>query len=312
LADAELFDPEWHDGEGRISGPIPFSGRVFAQRAFHDAVSLADGRVLLVGGDLAGSLEIFDPSVGARGEFRSAGSMIHGPRFGLTATLLQDGRVFIAGGLFANQKPTAKTELYDPTTETCTSGPDLLEARHSHSATLLADGRVWIAGGVGKRSSDVFDPRSGSITRGPDLLTPRDDHRATLLADGRVLVTAGQDEKARVQRSCEIVDVAARRSVAVGSLREARADHAQVRLADGSVLVIGGEYDLGDDDDRVLDSIERFDPRTGEFTPYGRLEVSRDDFVAVLLPDGRVAVIGGQSTNDRALASIEFVRPRSK
>jgi Galactose oxidase, central domain len=312
LADAELFDPAGNDGAGQIIGSLRFASRIFAARAFHDAVPLDAGRVLLIGGDLAGSLELFDPMLGVRGEFQPAGSLLHGPRFGLSATRLRDGRVFIVGGLFANQKPTKKTELFDPRTGVCVSGPDLSEPRHSHSAVLLDDGRVWIAGGVGKSSSDLFDPTSGRITPGPRLLAPRDDHRATVLLDGRVLVTAGQDAKARVQRSCEIVDIDGKGSVAIDSLRESRADHAQVLLPDGSVLVVGGEYDIGDDADRVLDSVERFDPRTNRFTPYGRLAIPRDDCVAIVLGDGRVAVIGGQTTGDRALASVEFLTPDAK
>lgn len=306
LADAELFVPD-AKSLGQFVGPIKLSGRLFAARCFHDAVALDEGRVLLVGGDLPGSLELFDPHVGARGEFRPAGALIHGPRFGLTATRLRDGRVFIAGGLFANQKPTKKTEIYDPKTNECIAGPDLLDARHSHTATLLEDGRVLIAGGVGKKSTDLFDPKSNSMTRGPSLLAFRDDHRATLLADGSVLITGGQDEKARVQRSCERIDAQATHSVAVGSLGEPRADHAQVLLADGSVLVLGGEFDVGDDEDRVLDSIERFDPRTGRFSAAGRLAVPRDDCAAIVLGDGRVLVVGGQSTGDRALASVELL-----
>jgi hypothetical protein len=305
LADAELFVPG--DGADRVLGPIPLSGRLFAARCFHDAVALDDGRVLLVGGDLPGSIELFEPGAGVRGEFRVGCPLVHGPRFGLTATRLEDGRVFIAGGLFANQKPTKKTEIYDPKTNRSIAGPDLTDARHSHTATLLADGRVLLAGGVGRKSTDLYDPRTNSIARGPSLLAVRDDHRATLLRDGSVLLTGGQDEKARVQRACERIDAKATRSVAVGSLGEPRADHAQVLLGDGSVLVLGGEYDVGDDDDRVLDSIERFDARTGKFEPAGRLAVPRDDCAAIVLDDGRVLVVGGQSIGDRALASVEFV-----
>lgn len=308
LADAELLDPAWSEGIGRITGPIALSGKLFAARCFHDAVALDGGGVLLVGGDLPGSIEIFDPAAGARGEFKTGGPLLHGPRFGLTATRLEDGRVLIAGGLFANQKPTKKTEIYDPTTKKSIAGPDLTEARHSHTATLLQDGRVLITGGVGKKTTDLFDPKTQSIARGPDMLAYRDDHRATLLKNGTVLLAAGQDEKARVQRSCEVIDVRASRSIAVGSLGEARADHAQLLLNDGTVLVLGGEYDVGDDEDRILDSIERFDPRTEKFSTLGKLKIPRDDCVALQLDDGRVVVIGGQTTGDQALASIEFVR----
>ena len=60
---------------------------------------LADGRVLLVGGQddngaTLASAEIFDPKTG---KFTATGSM-KDPRWGQTETVLQDGRVLITGG----------------------------------------------------------------------------------------------------------------------------------------------------------------------------------------------------------------------
>ncbi len=309
LATAEIVDPSYHDGEGRVSPPFPLAGKLFASRAFHDAVRRSDGAVFLVGGDVAGSIELYDPSKGVRGECRTLGVLLHGPRFGLTATLLPDGRIFIAGGAFANQKPTAKTEIFDPKTNKSVAGPDLSEPRLSHTATLLVDGRVLIAGGVGRRSTDLFDPKAMKLVRGPDLTTVRDDHRATRLSDGRVLITAGQDEKARVQASAEIFDPLTLRCRATGSLAVARADHCQVLLADGRVVVLGGESDDGHDDDEILASVEVFDPLSLTFSKSKSLAVARDDAAAVVLPDQRVLVVGGQTTGDVAVSSVEFLKP---
>src|SRR5439155_12729178 len=66
------------------------------------AVTLADGRILLVGGTGAGggetavlsSVELFDPVADV---FTRTGDL-HQARQDLTATRLQDGRVLVAGG----------------------------------------------------------------------------------------------------------------------------------------------------------------------------------------------------------------------
>ena len=68
-------------------------------RAYHSAVLLTDGRVLLIGGHgnggtPAASTELYDP---ATGTFSATGPMTT-PRLGSTATLLADGRVLVAGG----------------------------------------------------------------------------------------------------------------------------------------------------------------------------------------------------------------------
>jgi hypothetical protein len=96
----------------------------------HTATLLSDGNVLLAGGDwgevappipFSASAELYDP---AKGTFGSTGGM-HANRWGHTATLLNDGRVLIAGGFsfvgsFGPNSSQGKTEtlstgeLYTP------------------------------------------------------------------------------------------------------------------------------------------------------------------------------------------------------
>ena len=42
----------------------------------------------------------------------------------------------------------SSTEIYDPVTNTWSSGPGLPNPRVAHSATLMGDGRVLITGGI--------------------------------------------------------------------------------------------------------------------------------------------------------------------
>jgi hypothetical protein len=77
---------------------------------------LQDGRVLIVGGvdseHVLESVEIYDP---ATGKFTETGSMA-APRVYFSSTLLNDGRVLIAGGAGVNGSCSASTETYDPST----------------------------------------------------------------------------------------------------------------------------------------------------------------------------------------------------
>ncbi len=310
--DAEILDPFHGDGAGRVLPPTPLSGRIVSGRAGHAAVALSGGRVVLVGGDLAGTVELFDPDLGPSGRFRPLGALPGGARMALTATRLDDDEVLVTGGMTAARRACAFASIVDVKDGTIEAIEPLSVTRASHTATRLADGRVLVAGGVGRASTELFDPATRRFAPGPSLRHVRDDHRATLLADGSVLVTGGQDGGGRSRRTTERFVPGDDAFVAGPDLTVARADHAQVVLADGRVVLLGGEDDDGRNVDVVLDAVEAFDPETGRFVPLAPLSNPRDDHAAVVLRDGRICVVGGQTTGDRALRAVEYYRPRPR
>ena len=287
---------------------IPLSGAVFAARAGHAAVPLQGGKVLIAGGDLGGSVELFEPGEPGPGAFRRIGQLPGGPRIDLTATALLDGRVLIVGGIDGSRKSSRRCEIFDPNGERILKGPDLALARHGHSATLLNDGRVLIAGGVGRSSTELFDPTRNRFLPGPKMAHSRDDHAASMLADGTVLITGGQLASGPTVSSTERFDPSKDRFSSSRPMHLDRADHVQMVLPDGAVLVMGGESDDGKGHDTILDSVERFDPASGRFEQVERMEFRRDDHAAAMLPDGRILIVGGQGPGDRPLRSVEFYR----
>lgn len=111
-------------------------------------MSLADGRVLLMGGfvTIGGfnrtiiNSELYDP---ASQSWAATGDLFR-PRHGHTATLLSIGEVLVVGGAQVDSIPTA--ELFNPTTGiwTRTNGPFF--NRTGHTASLLHDGTVLVVG----------------------------------------------------------------------------------------------------------------------------------------------------------------------
>lgn len=143
------------------------TGNLVQARSAHTATLLPDGRVFIAGGVKPGittffaqeldSFEIYEP---ASGTF-TIGSL-RMPRTFHTATLLNDGRVFLAGGAFNFPEVTERTEIFDPVTSSTIEGPALTHARMLHSAHLLPAGKVIVVGGVSNsaetlNSVDVFD-----------------------------------------------------------------------------------------------------------------------------------------------------------
>jgi hypothetical protein len=193
---AEIYDP--------LTGTFSPTGCLVHTRWQHTAEGLADGTVLIIGGEniccVVAAVEIYDS---ATGTFSLAGNPPD-PRDFHTATGLPDGTVLVAGGLklFDIDPANATAEIYDPATGTFLPTGSLAQARYIHTATGLADGTVLMAAGYdghnGLGSAEIYDPATGEFSPTGGLAHARAHHTATGLADGTVLVVGGYDGTSRL------------------------------------------------------------------------------------------------------------------
>jgi len=108
IGSAEIYDP--------ATKSWSVTGRLNNGRDDHQAVSLADGTVLMLGGfkdAFLDSVELYDP---ATGSFTQRAPLLE-PRSDHRAVLLDDGRVLVAGGqkgASGYYYPLTSTELYQP------------------------------------------------------------------------------------------------------------------------------------------------------------------------------------------------------
>ena len=226
------------------------------------------------------------------------------PRVNHTATLLQNGKVLIAGGWF-NGIWLNTAELYDPASETWTPTGNLGVGRQRHKATLLQNGKVLVVGGedssVNLDSAELYDPATGSWTPTGNLSTARNRFTAALLQNGKVLVAGGVNSSGTLN-SAELYDPATGNWAPTGNLGEVRQLHTATLLNNGKVIIAAGANNCC-----MLDSAELYDPATGSWTPTGNLGGARRWHTATLLSNGKVLVAGGY--DGALLASAELYDP---
>ena len=258
---------------------------------------LADGRVLLAGGHVMNSVglpnaSIFDPGTST---FVQQPNMDLG-RWYPSLVTLASGDVVVMSGEISPGVVNAIPEVWEDGTSTwreLTAAPLVLPLYPS--AFMGPDGRVFVA----TFSSRYLDTSGTGAWTFVDNQNDsgRDNYgSACLLADGRVMFAGGGDPPLS---SCEEIDLNAVSPSwsFVSAMPEARRQHNVTILPDGSLLVTGGSSSAGFNTPDGPKAAIHWNPDTDVWTTWAtETEYRGYHSEAVLLPDARVASIGGDGT----------------
>jgi hypothetical protein len=283
--------------DGRVLG---FGGRDFTNDGTYPQSTLDGGtpgypdRLALLWDPATGTWQRTGRLLAGRGESSSGNRG--------TATLLDDGRVFVTGGFTCCGAPslwwTNETEFYDPSSGTFSSGPPAPQVHGQSTGTKLSDGRVLIIGYAGDSpdhsappymAADIFDPHTNSWTTAtPPPLPLVGFGSSTLLPDGRLLVLrGGGGGNARA-----VLYDPAHNSWSTPTTAPVNALAPAALLGNGKVLVPG------------FDASGLFDPVSDTWSVIDGDHLSAQPRSAVTLQDGRAFLVGTTYLDDGAGAPV--------
>ncbi len=225
---AEIYDPA---NNGWVNAGTMIGGDRFAS----PANALANGDIVLAGGAFGIGIATTELYHQFAGTWAQAASMSVARRWH-SATLLNDGRIFAAGGYTNDVVGYASTEIYNSLANTWAPAAPMPSARVGHTATLLSNGKVLIAGGQTNGqfvfNSILYDPSTNSMSQPIPLIGVHSRHTATVLGNGTVFITGNG--------SAELYDPSLNTWSATSAPAINRREHRAALLANGKVLIIGG------------------------------------------------------------------------
>ncbi len=278
-AEAGAADPSW------TSGPnLP------APRYQHQALALANGGVMVVGGLDDGFAPLRTALIS---DGRLAGWSVSRTfdRVDARACVLASGKVLVTGGRYDGAGGDAKSatcELYDPSSGTWSPTGALHVGRYLHVIEALADGGAVVIGGISDATDPMdpgndhiahenpierFDPATGHWTALPAIVAAASATSVTL-SDGRVLVMGGFRgmDSGSLDPGGWMFDPADNSARVAGSWSASGywVDFALAALPEGRALRAGGVA-YYDPDAHATASAEIFDPSTDSWTPTGSM-----------------------------------------
>lgn len=265
------------------SGTWAHTGSLNFPRIGHSATLLANGQVLVAGGEdsqshLIAAAELYNP---ATGTWTVTGSLTT-PRIDHTSTLLANGDVLVAGGVNAGY--TATAELYNPSTGRWSATGSMSVPRAFAGAALLKNGQVLMAGGsnlegTSNTTAELYTPVTGTWTTTTDMPSNHTSP-ATLLASGKVLVVGGGGV---------IYDPSTAQWTATGPLYYGITGGTAALLRNGDVLAYGNHFSCY--------AAQYFSPSTNTWArTIGQCGNSVSNGPLVLLGTGKVLLAGDEIT----------------
>ena len=230
-------------------------------------------------------------------------------RFYPTNATLANGDVVVISGTKEDASPNLIPQVWQVGSRSwrnLTGALVSLPKDHYVGAFLTPNGKIFVVGT--NLSYYVSTTGAGAVTAGATLkVSSRYSGSATLYDHGKVIYTGGGKNSDVPHSSVEMIDLTATNPVwtYAAPMPQPRRQHNATLLPDGTVLVTGGSSASGKNTNDGPKRAINWDPATNQWTNWATETRYRGyHSEALLLPDARVASIGGNGE-----ASLQIFSP---
>lgn len=268
---------------------------------------LGDGRVLVPGGHIAdyvglAKASVFNPATNA---WSTAPDMNAGRWYPTVTTLANGDALVTSGQMDTSFGVNPLPQVYEAATNRWRSLTGAQLNQELYPMMFLApNGKVInVAPTDTTRYLDTTGTGSWSVV-GTRTYGWRDGGSAVMYGEGKILLVGGGPPT----NTAEVIDlnVASPKWRAVAPMSQSRRQLNATLLADGTVLVTGGES--SSDGSRPVLGAELWNPATEKWTTMASMTVPRMyHSSAMLLPDARVLVVGGDGFFDVEVFSPPYL-----
>ncbi|MDZ4727551.1 MAG: kelch repeat-containing protein [Leptospira sp.] len=227
------------------NGPTLSSARIG-----HGSCLIATNRILITGGrttntgSAVATSEIVTLNGSGGGTIQSITSMSTS-RMNHQCLALPDGRFWIVGG------SGLTTEIFDPSNDSFSAGPDLIVAQDMMVALKDSSGNHYLIGGrSGSLSTDIIqklDVVTNKVSLHNYMAKGRIDHAGAVLPDGNFLIQGGN-----VSSSSSVLSDVEKNwtkqeidGFVLNATKQGREGHKLLVLPDGKIMVLGGLSGVG-------------------------------------------------------------------
>jgi N-acetylneuraminic acid mutarotase len=207
--------------------------------------------------------------------------------------LAANGKIYAFGGISSTGLLNA-LEIYNPATNTSSTGASMPTGSRGMSFALGSNGAIYVVSGLGSASLNTqlyrYTPSTNTWATLASIPGAVWEGAAAATSNGKVYVFGGQPSGGGATNATRIYNISTNSWSTGASMPVGVLQHSAVTGADGKIYIIGGRTSSG----ALTGSVQVYNPSANTWATGASMLIPKVQFGAVLAANGKIYVVGGK------------------